>query len=488
MVRCYGDTEDMDREGAETQLRLLAEAELRHATTRPADGGLLEECHSARLEVVAQALHAVHAFDMAAANEIQTGLALALGVRQPRQGPAGPVPYAQANLAWVMYSARYGTVPRRTPAPHVPWRVVPVGQVIRTRAGDVQGEVHLLTYLQTAAGARFTAISYWRPDQVPQGRRPSHGVPPPGVTHAGKFTAVDDQGTGYQFGVSLGPFRTEWSGELNLHPSPPPGIRWLDLSSTPGGPATRIELSSAPASLPEITVTPAAVEPGELLLTDIAAGLLALASPEQVPLHPSAARPGPLSEAADGLADIIAALQAAGALTPSSRLPGQLAGLCTRLGISGHGLAAPPLDDLPEPWLSLLAYCQRGKPERAPVPDWAVTAIELPELDGARITVLGLHNGQRGQFLHLLASGVTAEYTWSYGTIADRMPVVWLRDPAGRWHTARPAQSGQLRDTDVSMLLLRIVPPLGHGARQVDVVVAGLSAEVRATVPLRWKG
>ena len=32
----------MDREGAETQLRLLAEAELRHATTRPADRGLLK--------------------------------------------------------------------------------------------------------------------------------------------------------------------------------------------------------------------------------------------------------------------------------------------------------------------------------------------------------------------------------------------------------------------------------------------------------------
>jgi hypothetical protein len=478
----------MDREGAETHLRLLAEAELRHATTRPADGGLLDECHSARLEVVAQALHAAHAFDMAAANEIQDGLALALGVRQPRQGPAGPVPYAQANLAWLMHSVRYGTAPRRWPAPHVSWRVVPVGQVIRTRVGDVQGEVHLLTYLQTAAGARFTAISYWRPDQVPQRRRPSPGVPPPGVVHAGQFTAVDDQGTGYQFGVSVRPHRTEWSGELNLHPSPPPGIRWLDLSSTPGEPGTRIELSSAPVLLPEITVTPAAVEPGELLLTDIAAGLLALASPEQVPLHPSSARPGPLSEAADGLADIIAALQAAGALTPSSRLPGQLAGLCTRLGISGHGLAAPPFDDLPEPWLSLLAYCQRGKPERAPVPDWAVTAIELPELDGARITVLGLHNGQRGQFLHLLASGVTPEYTWSYGTIDDRMPVVWLRDPHGRWHTTRPAQSGQLRDTDVSMLLLRVVPPLDHGTPQIDVVATGPSAEVRATVPLRWKG
>ena len=87
---CYReDTEDMDRERAETHLRLLAEAELRRATRWPVDGGLLEECHSARLELVAQALHAVHAFDMGAANEIQAELALALGVQLPgaRQQP-----------------------------------------------------------------------------------------------------------------------------------------------------------------------------------------------------------------------------------------------------------------------------------------------------------------------------------------------------------------------------------------------------------------
>jgi hypothetical protein len=37
----------MNRECAETHLRLLAEAELRRATTWPADGGLVDECHSA---------------------------------------------------------------------------------------------------------------------------------------------------------------------------------------------------------------------------------------------------------------------------------------------------------------------------------------------------------------------------------------------------------------------------------------------------------
>jgi len=132
------------------------------------------------------------------------------------------------------------------------------------------------------------------------------------VLLAHQFTAVDDQGTSYQFSASLGPGRVEWSGVLDLHPDPPHELRWLDLSTTPGQPATRIDLNSRQArpAPPEITVTPAAVSPGELLLTGIATGFLALASPEQVPLHPSAARPGPLSQAADGLADIIAALQA----------------------------------------------------------------------------------------------------------------------------------------------------------------------------------
>jgi hypothetical protein len=471
----------MNRERAETHLRLLAEAELRRAATWPADGGLLDECHSARLELVAQALHAVRAFDMGAANEIQAELALALGVRQPRQGPGGPAPDAQANLARLMLGPPRSAAHHQPPSPHASWRVVPVGLVIRTRAGDAEGELHLLAYAQTAAGGRFTAVSYWGPGQAPERHRP-----PPGVRLAHQFTAVDDQGTSYQFSASLGPVHTEWSGVLDLRPNPSQEIGWLDLRTTPGEPATRIDLNWQQAR-PKITVTPAAVSPGELLLTDIAAGLLALASPEQVPLHPSAARPGPLSQAADGLADIVAALQATAALSPASRLPGQLAGLCARLGIRGHGIAAPPAGALPGPWLSLLTYRRRGTPERAPAPGWAVTATELPELDGARVAVTGLHNGEHGQFLHLLASGVTPEYTWPYGTIANRLPVLWLRDRNGRWHTARPARSAPLRDTDDFLLWHRVVPPLDHGTPWADVVAAGQSAQVRARLPLSWK-
>lgn len=67
------------------------------------------------------------------------------------------------------------------------------------------------------------------------------------------------------------------------------------------------------------------------------------------------------------------------------------------------------------------------------------------------------------------------------------MPVLWLHDRSGRWHTARPARSASLRDTDDVMLWLRVVPPLEHGTPWIDVVAAGQSAEVRARVPLSWK-
>ena len=40
--------------------------------------------------------------------------------------------------------------------------------------------------------------------------------------------------------------------------------------------------------------------------------------------------------------------------------------------------------------------------------------VERPKLDGARIAILGLHHGERGVILHLLASGVTLEGDWKY--------------------------------------------------------------------------
>jgi hypothetical protein len=63
------------------------------------------------------------------------------------------------------------------------------------------------------------------------------------------------------------------------------------------------------------------------------------------------------------------------------------------------------------------------------------------------------------------------------------LPVLWLRDDGGRWHTTRPFGAGT-RDGEVTMRLL-IVPPL-HRSAWIEVVVAGVSAEARATLVLRW--
>src|SRR6516162_5653048 len=77
----------MNRERAETHLRLLAEAELRAAVqAAPVSGGRWPaermDASFARMTRVARALTDVHALDLEAAESILAGFASALGARQ----------------------------------------------------------------------------------------------------------------------------------------------------------------------------------------------------------------------------------------------------------------------------------------------------------------------------------------------------------------------------------------------------------------------
>ena len=124
---------------------------------------------------------------------------------------------------------------------------MPVGQVVPIRDAGVRRELLLVAYLQSADGARFTMAS-----------RPFR-----------RLTAVDDHGASYQLGFRGG----HAAAELVLRPDPPHQIRWLDLITAPGEPATRIDLDpQIPA--PDVTVTRKAHSPGELLLDVIAARIL----------------------------------------------------------------------------------------------------------------------------------------------------------------------------------------------------------------------
>jgi hypothetical protein len=190
----------------------------------------------------------------------------------------------------------------------------------------------------------------------------------------------------------------------------------------------------------------------------------------------------PLTGIAAGLGDVVAALEAAEALSPASPVPGRLAALCASLGITGHEITAPPAHDLPEPWLSLLAHYHRRKPEEAPVWDgFAGVAAALPALDGIGLALLGLHTTEGRTVLHLRASHTDGT---DERLVPDFPLSVWIRDSGGRWHAAQ--QASVYRDDREYALVLRLVPPLTRATDWIELLAAGPAAEVRAKLPLCW--
>jgi hypothetical protein len=473
----------MNRERAETYLRQLAEAELRRARTLPA-ALVRTRQDTARLTLAAQALVAVGAVDAGTADEIRAGFDLAVAIWQPgqvnqaRAGQRGLSPDAQMRLARLMHRPprRAATAAPpvsglsaghpRPPPPRASRRAVPVGQVIRLRDDDVRRELLVVAYVQSADGARFTTAGW-----------PFRPFTP--------FTAADDRGASYQIGFG-GEMRPR---ELLLRPDPSHQIRWLDLITAPGESAIRIDLDP-PIPVPEVTVTRNATSSGELLLDVIAARILtwAASSPGNAG-QPAATTADLRALVCDGPGDIVAALHAAGGLSPASRVPGQLAGLCARLGIPGHGITAPPAGDLPERWRSMLTSSHRREPQAGPGPAiLAATVAKLPELDGAQIAILGLHHGERSTIVHMLASGVTLEGDWQYARAVRPLPALWIRDSNGRWHaTSTNGVSPMWGDPREVMVWLAVMPPLDRGTAWIEVVATGSSAEVRARLPLSWE-
>jgi hypothetical protein len=224
---------------------------------------------------------------------------------------------------------------------------------------------------------------------------------------------------------------------------------------------------------------------GEHLLNAVAERMLVIAAeyPQDLRLRLAATAQGPLSGVAAGLGDVVAALEAAEALSPLSALPGQLAALCASLRVGGHGLAVPPAD-LPERWLSVLSHYQRRRPHTAPARDGhAAVAAAFPGLDGVRLALLGLHNTDGETRANLLLGGLGEDESWLPGL--ESVPLsVWVRDSVGRWHVGSVA--GADYDDGEYLLRMKLIPPLARSTAWIEVVAAWRSAEVSATVPLRW--
>lgn len=442
----------------------------------------------ARTGRVAWALVAVGALDHEVADRILADYELALSARQARsRDPAGRDPrWRSARMRLSPAPARSGTAPAaglvappgtRGPGP-TPDRVVRLGLRIPVRGAEVSGEVYLLSYAQRASGPQ---LSLFATAHHPTQGVVAWGLEWPGASILEQFTATDDRGSSYQLMTrDLGGGADGWTFLMNPDPSYDP--RWLDLTTSVGEPAVRIHLDP-PAQAPQTAAasTPvastaaastAAAGAAEHLLHAVAAGLLAAAV--SVP----AGYPLP---AVDGLGDIIAALQAAGALSPLSRTPGQLAALCASLQLSGHGLTEPPARDLPERWLSLLEHEHRGTTHVAD--GCAAAATILPALDGIKVAILGLHNFDGDTVMHVHLSGPIR-----HGNNEDELyywPTIWIRDDEGRWHTTRTR--GRSGSGGEIAIRFEVVPPLSRAASWIEVRAAGPAAEVRGTVPLRWE-
>jgi hypothetical protein len=131
------------------------------------------------------------------------------------------------------------------------------------------------------------------------------------------------------------------------------------------------------------------------------------------------------------------------------------------------------------------------RPRRLPQPEpasgiLAATVAELPKLDGAQITIFGLHHDQARTIVHMLVSGVTAEDGWTYGRGVRPLPALWVRDSSGRWHATHAHGGMPSGNSGEVVLWLRIVPPLDRGTAWIDLVATGRSAEVRVRLPLCW--
>jgi hypothetical protein len=499
----------MNRERAEIHLRLLAEAQMRDPGPR------FPETPYAPLPTiltrVAWALTTVDALDIETAEGILADFEVALAVRRGHV-LARPFGMRKVGMAWISGPAGLG--PRRfpglsplrrmsrvmpgaiaagpLPAVSAPAagpraasrgtaeRYVPVGQMILFHDQTISGELDLMSYAHTASGARLVAT--WQARDPLGARR--QGLPP-----VDRFAVTDDRGNRYNLGFST-KGQPEWSCDLSLDPDPPEDIRWLEVTA-PGETAIRIHLhgqgpGSTERAVPEVTKID--LTAGEHLLNRIAERLLTLAQeyPQDLRLLLAPASPGPLTELAAGLGDMVAALEAAEALSPLSPVPGRLAALCASLRVGRHGITAAPALDLPEPWLSLLTHYHRRRPDTAPPRDgFAAVAAALPELDGIGLVLLGLHNSDGGTWMNALALGQMPGNQHGPLGLEESFPLsVWIRDSAGRWHAARPA--GWYDDDGEYVLTLQLVPPLPRSADWIEVLAAGRSAEARVELPLRW--
>jgi hypothetical protein len=342
--------------------------------------------------------------------------------------------------------------------------VIPLGRRLLVDDERAPCDLHLMTYVRTEHNAMIsTAIRMRWPadgsstDLEIQGAGPQH-LPYRELALADAHDAryrVDFRGDG---GTA------DWQGIALIDPCPPADTGWLDLIVDGSRRLARLDLTRRPEAA-TVTTEQVTALPWERMAGAAAEQILA-----------GVTGPG-RRDIISHLASDIEVLTGTGVIAPGSRIPGQLAALCQRLGFSKHGISVPP-SAIPMPWASVIEHdSSAGEPADQTTP----LAASLPDIDGMRFAVAGLTTMAGQSVLHVISAGpMTPAGPWFYGRYYGCS--WWLRDSAGNWHVAVAREPDFLTEDDVA-LALTLNPPLGPAHGVLELVVTGATTRVHARIP-----
>ena len=433
-------------ERAETYLRLLAEAALRPEA----------EGNTTRIARAADVLVDTGVLSGQMAAQILADLRMALRVRGKREVIA-----ASARL-----SRLTGFRPVNPLAP-VPWRIIPLSP---PSPGS-----RLTALIRTADRALAHAILQFSPIALLD----------PELPPLARLTATDNLGTDYRIGFPDGTWAgSTWTGTIALHPAPPPAATKIEIIS-PNGPMLRADLiTSPPAERTTAAVQrPAAGSPGERLLDRRGEMLLAVFAGGHA-----------VSQILNqsSLTELVSVLEAAGLLSPLSPAAARLAALGQLLGLSTQG----PISEIPPQWMTVVAHDGRRR-RPAPVSGTAAVGAVLPEIDGARFAVTGLHSSLPGTFLHIVAEGFRPlpprppGLTWSPTRSGNPAQATdtgfswWVRDDADGWHLAAFDEVNPVGGRQ-GVLRMALLPPLIHHTTALALRVTGPATQLTVNLPVHW--
>jgi hypothetical protein len=355
---------------------------------------------------------------------------------------------------------------RTHPAPSGPPRAHPVGVSARGEVRGVPIRFYLGVLMLDQGGAAITMRARFPAKSIEHDHRHVH----PMYEALSTASGIDDRGGGYHADFSGGGGDGKWDGRLHLHPAPPAGVRWLDIT-LPGAPVVRVPVDAPPADL-RATAEAVKIAAADRFL-DAQTAHLMLASTNGAAELLSDNDPSSLT----GMA---ADLLAAGVISMSSESLHRLAGAAAYFGVQLPGsLAAIEPASLPADWLSLRAKAGR---EDGPTGIIAIAAV-LPEVDGARCVIGELASDADSATMQVHA------YGWPEPRHGGGMRIEkfeWTaRDDLGGWYLL--GNGGGSYSNGAADLDLQFTPTLDPKARSLDIILTGATTQVTVTVPLDWQ-